>query len=171
MARNYDERSGARESSADRPRNSIVPSSRSRSKSARENAFARYMKKNYIEHFRRIVSWRRAARWVLFTYPVTSATLFATPFAVLEFVFKKLYASKPEWFTNALSADSQSIVMPILYGLILFSGFFGLVLGIGLGISRSRLLTFEAERTELTVRQNYFLRRIARGQRGTSRRS
>ncbi len=129
------------------------------------------MKKNYVEHFRRIVSWRRAARWVLFTYPLTSAVLFAAPFAVLEFVVKKLYASKPEWFTNALSPDSQAIVMPILYGLILFSGFFGLVLGIGLGISRSRLLTFEAERTELTVRQNYFLRRIARGQQGSGRRS
>lgn len=129
------------------------------------------MKKNYFEHFRRVMSGRRAAKWVLLTYPLLSSVLFAAPSIIFMFVIERLYAAKPEWFSNVLSPESQSFVMPVIYSVIAASTLFGLVTGIVLGVSRSRLLTFEAERTELAVRQNYFLRRIARGQEGRRSRS
>jgi hypothetical protein len=158
-------------SSAEKPRSSAGAQQRTRPKPAAENAFGRYMKKNYVEHFRRVMSWRRAAKWVLLTYPLMSAMLFAAPCLIFMFVFDRLYRSKPEWFSNVLSPESQAFVMPVIYAIIIASTVFGLLTGIVLGISRSRLLTFEAERTELAVRQNYFLRRIARGQRSTRRRT
>ena len=117
------------------------------------------------------MSWRRAAKWVLLTYPLLSSVLFAAPSIIFMFVIERLYAAKPEWFSNVLSPESQSFVMPVIYSVIAASTMFGLVTGIVLGVSRSRLLTFEAERTELAVRQNYFLRRIARGQTGRRSRS
>ncbi len=171
MARNYSDQTGAHVSKDERPRTSTSAHQRSRSKSAAENAFGRYMKKNYVEHFRRVVSWRRAAKWVLLTYPLVSSALFAAPCVILMLALERLYRSKPEWFSNALSPESQAFVMPVVYGLIIASTVFGLLTGIVLGISRSRLLTFEAERTELAVRQNYFLRRIARGQKSLRKRS
>jgi hypothetical protein len=129
-----------------------------------ETPFQRYMKKNYVEHFRRVVSWRRAARWVLLTYPLFSSLVFAAPFALVAVVVKRLYRLKPEWFTNVLSVESQEFVMPVLIALAAVALVFGFLTGVVLGISRARLLTFEAERTELSVRQSYFLKRIARGQ-------
>ena len=129
-----------------------------------ENRFQRYMKKNYVEHFRRTVSWRRAARWVLLTYPLYSSLVLAAPFALVAVVVKRLYRLRPEWFTNALSPESQEFVMPVLIALSVVALVFGFLTGVVLGISRARLLTFEAERTELSVLQSYFLRRIARGQ-------
>lgn len=145
-------------------KNSAAPS-RSAAKTLVEDPFQRYMKKNYFEHFRRVMSWRRAARWVVLTYPLISALLFAAPIGILAVVVRKLYQIKPDWFVNFVSPESQPFVMPVLYGLFVIALLFGLATGIGLGISRARLLTFEAERTELAVRQSYFLKRIARGHR------
>ncbi|NBW83057.1 hypothetical protein EBR21_15010 [bacterium] len=146
------------------PKSSAAPS-KSAAKTLVEDPFQRYMKKNYFEHFRRVMSWRRAARWVVLTYPLISALSFAAPFGILAVVARKLYQMKPEWFVNFISPDTQPFVMPVLYGLFVIALLFGLAMGIGLGISRARLLTFEAERTELAVRQSYFLKRIARGHR------
>jgi hypothetical protein len=82
---------------------------------------------------------------------------------------KQLYRLQPEWFINFLSPDTQSFVLP---GLLALSGvalFIGFILGVGFGISRARMLTFEAERTELNVRHSYFLKRIARSKNPTPR--
>lgn len=106
------------------------------------------------------MSGRRAARWVLFSYPFFSTLVFAAPFIASVFIVEQLYRKKPEWFVNVLSPDSQVFVMPILYGLIAVAFALGLITGIALGISRARFLTFEVEKIEMSVRQNYFLRRI-----------
>lgn len=156
---------------SEQPRSSAVPAKKLRSKSVPEDAFQRYMRKNYFEHFRRVMSWRRAARWAVFTYPLFSAFLFVFPFTVIALVVRRLYQLQPEWFLNVLSPDSKVMIMPILYGLMIVALIFGLLTGIGLGISRARLLTFEAERTELAVRQSFFLKRIARGRRQSAKRS
>ncbi|MBM3381431.1 MAG: hypothetical protein FJY29_03225 [Betaproteobacteria bacterium] len=144
-------------------------SSRLRSRAVPESAFNRYMKSHYAEHFRRISSWRRAAKWSLFTYPVASALALATPCAGLYAGVQQLYRLQPGWFSNFLSPETQSFVLP---GLLILCGvalFFGLILGIGFGISRARMLNFEAERTELNVRHSYFLRRIARSKKTAAR--
>lgn len=152
------------------PNESAARLSRGKSKiknQKRESPFQRYMKTNYREHFRRVVAWRRAARWALFTYPLASGITFALPFVALHIVAKRLYKAQPEWFTNVLSADTETFVLSTL---MVFTGvaiFLGLLTGIALGISRSRMLNFEAERTELNVRQSYFLRRISRGRRSS----
>jgi hypothetical protein len=143
--------------------------SRTRSKVIPESAFNHYMKTHYGEHFRRITSWRRAAKWSLFTYPVASALALATPCVGLYAGVKQLYRLQPEWFSNFLSPETQSFVLPALLALSGAALFFGLLMGIGFGISRARMLTFEAERTELNVRHSYFLRRIARSKKMTSR--
>jgi len=127
-----------------------------------DDPFQRYMKKHYAEHFRRVSAWRRAARWVVVTYPIVSSLLMASPFAVLTVLARRFYAQKPEWFTNLLSPDSAAFVVPALISLSVIALAFGLLTGLALGISRARLLTFEAERTELSVRQSYFLKRIVR---------
>lgn len=161
---NYDN-GGFESTSSRRSSKAEVSELKSRSKALAEDPFRRYMKKNYIEHFRRMMSWRRAARWVLLTYPLTTSVLFSAPFVITIVVTKRLYELKPDWFVNFLSPESQSFVMPILYGIATIAAVLGLLTGIGLGISRARLLTFEAERTELAVRQSYFLNRISRSQR------
>ncbi|MFZ9520335.1 MAG: hypothetical protein ACO3A4_07650 [Silvanigrellaceae bacterium] len=151
-------------SSSGKPaRGSAAPSKTA--KTVMEDPFQKYMKRNYFEHFRRVMSWRRAARWVIVTYPLLSALLFAAPVGIAAVVVRKLYQLKPDWFVNFVSPETQPFVMPILYGLFLVALVLGLVTGIGLGVSRARMLTFEAERTELSVRQSYFLKRIARGHR------
>jgi len=153
---------------------SVAPSQRQQSKTARQAAqddsFLRYMKKNYFEHFRRVSAWRRAARWALFSYPLFSGILIAAPFLLSMLVLKKLYAQPPEWFNNFLSPETSSFVMPAILAVSGIAFVFGLLLGVGLGVSRARLLNFEAERTELNVRQSYFLRRIAKTQRVSRRR-
>ncbi len=143
---------------------------KSKAKARGDTAFQRYMKNNYFEHFRRVISWRRAARWALFVYPLTSALAIAAPFIALHAVARQLYKVQPEWFTNFLSPDTQSFVLPALLALSGAALLLGLLTGVGLGISRARMLTFEAERTELNVRHSYFLRRIARTHRGARRR-
>jgi len=142
---------------------------KNKGKTQGDTAFERYMKNNYFEHFRRVMSWRRAARSALFVYPLTSAIALAAPFIALHAVARKLYEVQPEWFTKFLSPDTQSFVLPALLALIAAALLLGLLTGVGLGISRARMLTFEAERTELNVRHSYFLRRIARTHRGARR--
>lgn len=143
--------------------------SKARSKGNLDSPFNRYMKRNYGEHFRRIKAWRRAAKWALLIYPLVSALSLATPCVALYAGVKQLYLTPPEWFSNFLSAETQSFVLPALLALSGFALFFGLFMGIGFGISRARMLTFEAERTELSVRHSYFLRRIARSKKAPTR--
>ncbi|MEY4065763.1 MAG: hypothetical protein RIR26_1971 [Pseudomonadota bacterium] len=126
----------------------------------RKNPFENFMKKNYAEHFRRIKAWRRSARWVLVVYPVLTGLAFAAPFYVLRKVAAELYRAQPPWFAEFMNPETQSFVLPLLTALSGVAIFLGIVMGLGLGISRSRILNFEAERTELLVQQNYYLRRM-----------
>lgn len=111
---------------------------------AHDEPFQRYMKKNYSEHFRRVAAWRKTARWVVIVYPLISSLLLAAPFAVLTFLVRRFYALQPEWFTNILSPDSQAFIVPALVALSVIALALGLFTGLALGISRARLLTFEA---------------------------
>lgn len=131
-------------------------------KSKNESPFHRYMKKNYSEHFRRINAWRRAARWALFIYPVTTGCAFIVPFFGVHFLARYLYKTQPEWFSNILNAETEPFVLSTISAIGVAALVLGLLTGIILGISRFRSLNFEAEKTEIVVQQNYFLNRIAR---------
>lgn len=122
--------------------------------------FEDFMKKNYAEHFRRIKAWRRSARWVLVSYPVFTGLAFAAPFYALRRVAAELYRAQPSWFVEFMNPETQAFVLPALTALSGVAVVLGIAMGLGLGVSRSRILNFEAERTELMVQQNYYLRRM-----------
>lgn len=127
-----------------------------------ESPLYRYMQRKYREHHRRVVSWRKAARWALFFYPIVTAIVLAVPFVAVKILFRHLYNTQPEWFTGVLPPESSSFVLPLcstLSGAALFGGF---LLGVAFGIARSRALCFEAERVELKVRQSFYLGKLAR---------
>lgn len=138
--------------------------SRSDSRTGRiESSLYRHMKKNYQEHFRKVVSWRKAARWAVVVYPIFTAIVLAVPFVLLRALFRHLYKEQPEWFSSILAADSSSFVLQLcstLAGAALLGGF---LLGAAFGVARSRSLYFEAERVEMNVRQSFYLGKIARG--------
>lgn len=122
----------------------------------------RYMRRKYREHYRRVVSWRKSARWSLFFYPVVTAVVLAVPFVALKVLFRHLYTTQPEWFIGVLPPESSSFVLPLcstLSGAALIGGF---LLGVAFGVARSRALCFEAERVELKVRQSFYLGKLVR---------
>ncbi|MEY2986618.1 MAG: hypothetical protein RJB13_139, partial [Pseudomonadota bacterium] len=67
-----------------------------------ESPLYRHMRSKYQEHFRRVVSWRKGARWAVILYPIFTAIFLAVPFLVLRGLFKHLYKTQPEWFVGVL---------------------------------------------------------------------
>lgn len=127
-----------------------------------ESALYRHMKRNYQEHYRRVISWRKGARWAVLLYPIFTAVVFSLPFVLLRVLFRHLYKTQPEWFTGILHADSSSFVLALCNTLAGAALVGGSLLGLAFGVARSRALNFEAERVEMKVRQNFYLNRIAR---------
>lgn len=132
-----------------------------------ESSLYRYMKKNYQEHFRKVVSWRKAARWAVMVYPIFTAVFLAVPFVLLSAIFRHLYKVQPEWFSSILAADSSSFVLQLCSTLAGVALLGGLLLGAVFGVARSRALYFEAERIEMNVRQSFYLAKLARRRRKT----
>jgi ABC-type multidrug transport system fused ATPase/permease subunit len=126
------------------------------------------MRSKYQEHFRRVVSWRKGARWAVILYPIFTAIFLAVPFLVLRGLFKHLYKTQPEWFVGVLPVDSSSFVLQLCSTLAGVALVGGSVLGLSFGVVRSRALFFEAERVEMNVRQSFYLNRLARKRRKKS---
>ena len=127
-----------------------------------ESPLYRHMRSKYQEHFRRVVSWRKGARWAVVLYPIFTAIFLAVQFVALRALFRHLYTAQPEWFTGVLPADSSSLVLQLCNTLAGVALVGGSVLGLSIGVARSRALYFEAERVEMNVRQSFYLNKIAR---------
>lgn len=145
-----------------------VPSARTKGSQAVSSALKfetplyRHMKIKYQEHYRRVVTWRKGARWAVVLYPVFTAVALALPFVLLRALFKNLYKTQPEWFTGVLPADSSTFVLQLCNTLAAVALVGGSILGMAFGVARSRALYFEAERVEMNVRQSFYLSRIVR---------
>lgn len=141
----------------------------SRFKTSFGKRFETFLRSRYMEHHRRIVRGRLNARLALFTWPLTGLVLAMLPAGGITVAVAFLYHQNHPRVAEVLSPESAPIVMPILYGLCAAFGLAGLLIGLFAGISKASQMIFESEKYELQVRQAYYLEKLAKRSRRTSR--
>lgn len=134
-----------------------------------ERPFEAFLQRHYAEHARRIVGLRSQARGVLFLYPALAACVCVVPPGILTVAASVLYDQNPPWFERVATPETANLTLPALYALTAGAAVVGFLGGLALGLARSRSLIFESEKVEISARQVYFTRALARASRRRKR--
>lgn len=128
-----------------------------RTKKTFDSEFELYLKGNYPEHARRILLSRSNASLVSFFYPLLSFLIPVVFFAGIALVVAFFRVEIIANFQSGKFADfiNHAFIQNVIIGICavgLFSAFISFIIGLLLGLSKSRELIFQSEQLETGIR-------------------
>ena len=114
----------------------------------------------YREHLRRIKAKRLRAATGHFVWPVLGVFLAAVPLVALATFVQFFLGQYPEKVQQIIAVEHHGTIVTAMWALSGFGSFLGFVSGLVHGLSRSRESLFNAERLELKLRSEFYLRNL-----------